>query len=228
MKRMYGDIKHISVLKNEFDGNYIESDEVEYVVERYSKGKQERAMKIDPKKNRRSDTIAEPHFRLQSTTTAGTTSTTQSTKATSTATTTRPSTTLKTEDPQSLKDKYTVENETKSDMVSDFIESMGAAVEESVTVVTLKDNSTSSSVEPPTVSPIITTTSFSSSATPSTTQTLLSQEISLEELEGHKEDDDDLDYTDRSPHPLPTMEGQLFQDTVKDKESATPVNTRGV
>lgn len=69
MKRMYGDMRHLAVLKTEFEENIIEEDLQMAALDRYSNKKKTtdaRSMKLD-KKNRRSDTIQEPHFRLQTT-----------------------------------------------------------------------------------------------------------------------------------------------------------------
>lgn len=252
MKRMYGDIKHISVLKNEFEGNFIETDDVEIAIERYSQKKQQRAIKFEDKKNRRSDTIAEPHFRLQSTAPTSTTSSSTPTKSskpssrtrTTTATTVESSsidleTTTKNTDQRfvNVKDQYIVENETKLNEYSDQKTTTTSTVEDNIKFVTLSNDGTSTTISP--IQNITTTTPSTTLTTPS----LLSQEISLEELEEqqkHKvnhnendkndEDGDDLDFSDRSPHPNsnpPTMEGQLFQDTVQ-KETPPPVNVRGV
>lgn len=234
MKRMYGDIKHISVFKGELEGNFIETEDIEVAIERYSMRKQQRAMKLADKKNRRSDTILEPHFRLQSTTTSSTSTASTSPRATTSATPAMSETTATargaaniTAEPASadVKDKYIILNETVPGEAVDAATTpaTSSTIEESVTVVTLANNATQKTEEAPPTTPT------GSSSTP---QTLLSDEVSLEELTGHEgdhgDDDEDLEYSDRSPHPQPpTMEGQLFQDTLH-KEPAPPVNTRGV
>lgn len=290
MKRMYGDIKHISVLKTEFEGNLIETEDIEIAIDRYSKKKQERAMRMGDKKNRRSDTIAEPHFRLQSTTpysSRGTPAVSTSTapsrmRSTSKKTNTQKdqdkdmptsTTTLKAEDigftttnptqstieAPNLKDKYIIENETKYAEVLEVSPStvQVSSSEESVTVVTLSLGNVTGSeenakVESTTQATPLTTVNTSTRTTlpdvvSSTTQTLLTDEIRIGDVsEPHKDnsvitdddDDDDMaiddglddvDYTDRSPHPQPpTMEGQLFQDTVNKDTPPSPVNARGM
>lgn len=245
MKRMYGDIKHISVLKNEFEGNFIETDDIEIAIDRYSNKKQQRAMKLGDKKNRRSDTIAEPHFRLQSTTTTSKVSPTTTKSTISRTATTQIATTVVPESnstvkfaPENIRDKYVIENESKLGEAFDQITTTlpSSTGEESINVVTLTSNINDTS-KPSTTSNMAPSTTPATPTTLSTTQTLLSQEVSLEELEGHNnsdqnhtddESEEDLDYSDRSPHPnAPTMEGQLFQDTVT-KATSPPVNARGV
>lgn len=89
MRRMYGDVRHISVLRTEIDNNDIEIDDIESAAERYS-GKRDRQGRVYNQNNlkqRSNDVITEPHFRpttTQRTTTATVESTTESTTTTTT------------------------------------------------------------------------------------------------------------------------------------------------
>uniref|UniRef100_A0A0A1WKH2 Spaetzle domain-containing protein n=1 Tax=Zeugodacus cucurbitae TaxID=28588 RepID=A0A0A1WKH2_ZEUCU len=80
MKRMYGDVKHISVLRDEILNNEIDVDDVEVAAERYSKEPHRaRAAKyMQPQREeyggiKNNDVLMEPHFRPVSTTTTTTT-----------------------------------------------------------------------------------------------------------------------------------------------------------
>lgn len=68
MKRMYGDVRHISVLKNEFENNEIEVDDIELAAARYSRNGKNRAERktkynISDNLGRLNDVLTEPHFR---------------------------------------------------------------------------------------------------------------------------------------------------------------------
>ncbi|XP_005184799.1 protein spaetzle 4 [Musca domestica] len=99
MKRMYGDVRHISVLREEIYNNEIDIDDIEAATERYSRdGYNRRASKLmhhredfdNFKVNERvNDILRDPHFRPVSTTTTTATSR-------KTTTTEPPATTLKT------------------------------------------------------------------------------------------------------------------------------------
>ncbi|XP_055638769.1 protein spaetzle 4 isoform X2 [Toxorhynchites rutilus septentrionalis] len=69
MRRMYGDIRHISVLKTEIDNNEIDIDDIYHTAERYSRMDTSKKMKhIHPvqfeySRDKSNDLITEPHFR---------------------------------------------------------------------------------------------------------------------------------------------------------------------
>lgn len=98
MKRMYGDVRHISVLRDEINNNDIGADDVENTATRYSRSgwKRNKYLYQDHSRNKNNDILTEPHFRRVPTTTnrfRGTASTTASTSTSTTAkTTTRKST----------------------------------------------------------------------------------------------------------------------------------------
>ncbi|XP_029406760.2 protein spaetzle 4 [Bactrocera dorsalis] len=80
MKRMYGDVKHISVLRDEILNNEIDVDDVEVAAERYSKephraraAKYMQAPREEYGSIKNNDVVMEPHFRPVSTTTTTTT-----------------------------------------------------------------------------------------------------------------------------------------------------------
>ncbi|KAM7353436.1 spaetzle domain-containing protein 4 isoform 2-T2 [Cochliomyia hominivorax] len=78
MKRMYGDVRHISVLRDEIINNEIDVDDIELATERYSRdGYNRRASKFmhnreDFDNFKTNDVLREPHFRPVSTTTTTT------------------------------------------------------------------------------------------------------------------------------------------------------------
>ncbi|EDX04702.1 protein spaetzle 4 [Drosophila simulans] len=93
MKRMYGDVRHISILRDEIQNNEVDADDIEQTAERYSKDGGRRSAKYlmnsrDRDREREdfgsfksNDVLIEPHFRPVST------MTTSTTKATTTTTT---------------------------------------------------------------------------------------------------------------------------------------------
>lgn len=90
MKRMYGDLRHKSVLKTEMDNNGIDDYDIERAAKRYSR--KNKFLRQDYQMTRNNDVISEPHFRPTSTTTAAPPSTT-STSSTTTTTKSTESTT---------------------------------------------------------------------------------------------------------------------------------------
>ncbi|XP_019540913.3 protein spaetzle 4 [Aedes albopictus] len=103
MRRMYGDIRHISVLKEEIDDNEIYLDDIQHTAEKYSRlnaGKKVKHLYSPHHEYNRekvNDILTEPHFRptqktttttAASTTTTATTTTTTSVPPTSSASTT--------------------------------------------------------------------------------------------------------------------------------------------
>lgn len=85
MKRMYGDTRHISILKTEFEKNEIDVDDIEIAAARYSpngaKRREDRKTKYNfsDHSGRLNDVLIEPHFRP---TTASTTTTTKASTTT--------------------------------------------------------------------------------------------------------------------------------------------------
>lgn len=84
MKRMYGDIKHISVLRTEINNNDIELDDIEKAASRYSRSgwKKNKYLYSDFPNAKNNDVLTEPYFRPATSTTTKSPSTT--TKTTST------------------------------------------------------------------------------------------------------------------------------------------------
>lgn len=246
MKRMYGDIRQVSVLKNEFDGNYLETEDQEVfetTFDRYSE-KRFRAMKLDKntpssqlnKKNRKSDTIMEPHFRLQSTSTTPSSSTTTST--TTTSSTTQKSTisntnTVTTKKPIAYsKDYYLLANDSVS---GDFeIETNKLNVEnESLMQFNEEDAVTVVTLPTPNESESSTMTTKTTTTTTTTTERNLSQETysgseSGEESYEHGDEFDGHISSEEEDDVTQTMKGQLFQDTVQKQVVNPPINARGV
>lgn len=89
MKRMYGDVKHISVLRTEINNNDIGFDDVEQATARYSRSgwKRNKYLYTDFQKTKNNDVLTEPYFRrapTQRTTTKTAETTSQSTDPTTT------------------------------------------------------------------------------------------------------------------------------------------------
>ncbi|XP_053692651.1 protein spaetzle 4 [Sabethes cyaneus] len=69
MRRMYGDVRHISILKSEIESNEIDIDDIHHAAERYSRKDASKKMKhvhfshYEHGKEKFSDVITEPHFR---------------------------------------------------------------------------------------------------------------------------------------------------------------------
>ncbi|XP_026834026.1 protein spaetzle 4 isoform X2 [Drosophila erecta] len=88
MKRMYGDVRHISILRDEIQNNEVDADDMEEAAERYSKDGGRRSAKYlmnsrDRDRDRENfgsfksnDVLMEPHFRPVSTSTTKATTTT--------------------------------------------------------------------------------------------------------------------------------------------------------
>ncbi|KAH8279645.1 hypothetical protein KR018_012475, partial [Drosophila ironensis] len=96
MKRMYGDVRHISILRDEIQNNEVDEDDMEETAERYSKDGGRRSGKYlmhgrerdrEREENfggfKNNDVLMEPHFRPVSTSTSTTSSTTSTTTTTS-------------------------------------------------------------------------------------------------------------------------------------------------
>lgn len=81
MRRMYGDVKHISVLRTEVNNNDIEFDDVEQATARYSRSgwKRNKYLYSDLQKTKVNSVVSEPHFRPTSTSPKTTTTSSSST-----------------------------------------------------------------------------------------------------------------------------------------------------
>lgn len=77
---MYGDTRHISVLKNEFEKNEIDVDDIQIAAARYSQNpgskREERKSKYTGHAGRLNDVLVEPHFRPTTTPSSTTTTAT--------------------------------------------------------------------------------------------------------------------------------------------------------
>ncbi|XP_058826245.1 protein spaetzle 4 [Topomyia yanbarensis] len=69
MRRMYGDVRHISVLKSEMENNEIDTDDIHHTAERYSRKDAYKKMKhahsshYEFGRDKSNDVLTEPHFR---------------------------------------------------------------------------------------------------------------------------------------------------------------------
>lgn len=237
MKRMYGDVRQISVLKTEFSENFIDKDDIEEAQERYSK-KRHRSMpmkdSVVSKKNRKSDTIMEPHFRLQnahpnkgsSTTISPTTLTTPSESPPSTISNSQSTPNQVTEPSKpdlsvsTAKDYYLLAgNDTRPDIEIetnrlDDTNGTSKSNEEPITVITLPSkNPTLNSTDDENVERITEEYKIES------TNKDISHEAFDESYESQEESDEEKETV--------TVKGQLFQDTVE-KQNVPHVNSRGV
>lgn len=70
MKRMYGDVRHISVLRNEINNNDITLEDVEETAVRYSRAgwKRNKYLYQESSKSKNSDLLSDSHYRRASTT----------------------------------------------------------------------------------------------------------------------------------------------------------------
>ncbi|XP_017854683.1 protein spaetzle 4 [Drosophila busckii] len=83
MKRMYGDVRHISILRDEIQNNEVDVDDIEDAAERYSKSPRGGKYMLHGRERDRddflsykgNDVLMEPHFRPVTTTTTSTTTT---------------------------------------------------------------------------------------------------------------------------------------------------------
>lgn len=71
MRRMYGDVKHIAILKNEITNNDIDVDDIEHTATRYSKTAQrkDKFLRNEYHLSKNNDVLQEPHFRPTTTST---------------------------------------------------------------------------------------------------------------------------------------------------------------
>lgn len=71
MRRMYGDVKHISILKKEITNNDIDVDDIEHTATRYSKTAQrkDKYLRNEYHISKNNDVLQEPHFRPTTTST---------------------------------------------------------------------------------------------------------------------------------------------------------------
>ncbi|XP_070132790.1 protein spaetzle 4 [Drosophila bipectinata] len=125
MKRMYGDVRHISILRDEIQNNEVDEDDMEETAERYSKDGGRRSAKYlmhgrerdrdreDFGSFKGNDVLMEPHFRPVSTSTSSTTTTTKAT-----TTTAAPITTSSTTDKAQSESSTTPENNSTSSTTS--------------------------------------------------------------------------------------------------------------
>lgn len=96
MRRMYGDVRHISILRTEINNNDIELDDVVKTATRYSRSgwkKNKYLYASDFQNSKTNDVLTEPHFRPASSSTTTPTTTTTTTTVTPQSTTTTSETT---------------------------------------------------------------------------------------------------------------------------------------
>ncbi|XP_055837080.1 protein spaetzle 4 [Episyrphus balteatus] len=88
MKRMYGDVKHISILRTEIQNNDIDVEDLEQTAARYSRDgfRKTKVMHNQFESNRNNDVVKEPHFRPVLSTTIKPSSTTSSSSSSTTTT----------------------------------------------------------------------------------------------------------------------------------------------
>lgn len=127
MKRMYGDVRHISVLRNEINNNDITLDDVEETAVRYSRAgwKRNKYMYRDEAaKTKNSDLLSESHYRRASTRPTTTTTSrsvprNRARTTTSQRTNPTPSTTIESSVPSSTISSTTESTTTKRTMANE-------------------------------------------------------------------------------------------------------------
>lgn len=245
MRRMYGDVKHISVLRNEVNNNDIEFDDVEQATARYSRSgwKRNKYLYSDVQKAKVNSVVSEPHFRPAS-------SSPKSTTTTHTTTTRTPSTTelpyitdnevemqennvtSNTFNVSSVKTSL-VENDTEAEkdfQISETLDIKGSNRSEAATISTtlrifLPSKFSEASITPPDNEGTDSTTEYTEDTVTSNSEQLNRQK---DQPNDSKKEESISDATPKQANVRPSenMEGQLFQDVVPKEE---PVyNSRGV
>lgn len=120
MKRMYGDVRHISVLRNEINNNDITLDDVEEAAVRYSRAawKRNKYLYQESSKAKNSDLLSEAHYRRASTARPTGRSTTRS-RGRTTQRSNPPSSTVETSVPSSTIPSTTERTPTKMSKTSE-------------------------------------------------------------------------------------------------------------
>ncbi|XP_055299549.1 protein spaetzle 4 [Sitodiplosis mosellana] len=116
MKRMYGDVRHISVLRNEINNNDITLEDVEETAVRYSRAgwKRNKYLYQESSKSKNSDLLSESHYRRASTARSTTSRSTQRSRSRTTQIPSSvPSSTVETSAPSSTLASITESTPTK-------------------------------------------------------------------------------------------------------------------
>lgn len=193
MKRMYGDVRHISILRDEIQNNEVDADDMEETAERYSKDAGRRSAKYlmhgrDRDRDREefgsfkgNDVLMEPHFRPVSTSTSSTTTTTKAT-----TTTAAPATTSTTTDKVQTDTSTTPDNKsTSSTSAAPPPSSKEAEIEPEIVEIqpSLESNSVYEVVPSPAPSPVSTpTTGAPSSSAGGNIEIIESPQLGLRNL----------------------------------------------
>ncbi|KAJ6647474.1 Protein spaetzle 4, partial [Pseudolycoriella hygida] len=233
MRRMYGDVKHISVLRTEVNNNDIELDDVEQATARYSRSgwKKNKYLYSDPQKAKVNSIVSEPHFRPASTSPKPTTTTTSSTTELTFISDNKVENNNVTFESQNVDDQKEIlaEKDANGDEVRETLDVKFSNNSEAATISTtlrifLPPKFSQSSITPPS----------SEDELESTTQyveddvTNLSDNIRQKDITTDNREETISDATPKQANvrPSDSIEGQLFQDVAPKEE---PVyNSRGV
>lgn len=253
MRRMYGDLKHITVLRNEVNNNDIEFDDVEQATARYSRSgwKRNKYLYSDVQKAKVNNVVSEPHFRPTSTSPRSTV--TPTTKATTTTTTTTPSTTeipFISDNEVDVQDSNNVtttslnvssvkailiENDTeavKDYKINQTNDIKGANKSEAATISTtlrifLPSKLPEASITPPDNDGVESSTEYTDEENVTSNSEPLNRR-QTDQLSDNRKEESISDATPKQANVRPSehMEGQLYQDVVPKEE---PIyNSRGV
>jgi len=249
MRRMYGDVKHISVLRTEVNNNDIELDDVEQATARYSRSgwKRNKYLYSDVQKAKVNSVISEPHFRPASTLFKSTTTTTTTTPTTRTTVASTTELSFISDNEVDVHDtNVTLTSPNISDLNSAIVENDTEALtdykldqpqdkqiankSEAATISTtlrifLPSKLPQASITPPDEDEMETTTEYA--AEENVTQNNGNWNRQTDETSHNKEETiSDATPKQANVRPSENMEGQLFQDVVPKEE---PIyNSRGV
>lgn len=238
MRRMYGDVKHISVLRTEVNNNDIEFDDVERATARYSRSgwKRNKYLYSDVQKAKVNSVISEPHFRpatlSKSTTTTTTTSipsTTELSFITDNEVEQDNNATLNSQNISQVK-TVLIENNTeaekdfKLDQEILFSNKSEAATISTTLRIFLPSKLTQASITPPDTDETESTTEYLDDSVTNNNENLNPQKD--QSIDNKEEVISDATPKQANVRPSENIEGQLFQDVVPKEE---PIyNSRGV
>lgn len=245
MRRMYGDVKHISVLRTEVNNNDIEFDDVEQANARYSRSgwKKNKYLYSDVQKAKVNSVVSEPHFRPASTAFKSTTSAPTTTRTTAASTTELSF--ISDNEVDNQESNATISSHNTSTMKSILVETDTEAIKdyksnqtqdiknsnksEAATISTtlrifLPSKLPIASITPPDDEEMESTTEYAEDNATSSNEQL--NRIKDQGINDREEAISDATPKQASARPSETMEGQLFQDVAPKEE---PIyNSRGV
>lgn len=228
---MYGDVRHISILRDEMDlKNDINAEDIVDTQERYLKdSRKSKYLHGEYQGIRNNDVLTEPHFRPVSTTTTSTTTTTTTPKPTTSSTNSQLVGTKKLDDVD-LDDIEEVKEETEENNELDNNTYYDVVAENIKVVKSPQLDKNQSKSETATISTTLKIVQQKiqaiNNATMKTTTTTQTTPSSVSSASSSQTETSSLKTTEIKGKPV-LMEGQLFQDTIQ-KEPVIGPNMKGV